>query len=191
MSNLLSRILLAIIMFPLATLLYLVVLIPAMNTIDDALAFLVATLIVAGFVVFYWIGLWYRSVKWTSGRVTATWVAGVGCLLVGAVVGIVIAGSLRGTDEEFAIFLGGLLMIVLWLAASVLLWRETPAERADRIRESAGDVLFCPKCGYNMTGLHEARCPECGSRYTLDQLLAAQRQQATEVSDGTGESLTQ
>jgi len=191
MSNLLSRILLAIIMFPLATLLYLVVLIPAMNTIDDALAFLVATLIVAGFVVFYWIGLWYRSVKWTSGRVTATWVAGVGCLLVGAVVGIVIAGSLRGTDEEFAIFLGGLLTIVLWLAASVLLWRETPAERADRIRESAGDVLFCPKCGYNMTGLHEARCPECGSRYTLDQLLAAQRQQATEVSDGTGERLAE
>ncbi len=32
--------------------------------------------------------------------------------------------------------------------------------------------LRCPACEYNMTGLYEARCPECGKLYTLDQLFA-------------------
>ena len=56
------------------------------------------------------------------------------------------------------------------------------ADRAGAFRQAAGDVLFCPKCGYNMTGLYEARCPECGSRYTLDQLAAAQKQEQLEAS---------
>ncbi len=28
----------------------------------------------------------------------------------------------------------------------------------------------CPQCGYNMRGLTEAKCPECGAVFTLDQL---------------------
>ncbi len=30
----------------------------------------------------------------------------------------------------------------------------------------------CPQCGYNMTGLTECRCPECGQRFSIDQILA-------------------
>jgi hypothetical protein len=191
MSNLLSRILLAIIMFPLATIAYFVVFVMVESWITglDEESFLLTTVIVGSLVAVYWLLLWRRSVRWTAVRSAETVGSVIGCVLAGLLFGVVIDVVMN--EEVLAIFLGGVFAIILWLAVSVLIWRETPAERAERIRQNAGDVLFCPKCGYNMTGLYESRCPECGSRYTLDQLLAAQRQQTVEVSDGTGERLTE
>lgn len=29
---------------------------------------------------------------------------------------------------------------------------------------------YCPGCRYNLKGLAERRCPECGRRFTLDEL---------------------
>src|SRR6185295_18227797 len=34
--------------------------------------------------------------------------------------------------------------------------------------------VHCPRCGYSMSGLDAAACPECGARYTLDELIRAQ-----------------
>ena len=34
--------------------------------------------------------------------------------------------------------------------------------------------LNCPDCGYVMVGLSESRCPECGARFTLDELVRRQ-----------------
>ena len=82
---------------------------------------------------------------------------------------------------EAGFLLGAGLAISAWLAVCVLIWRETAAERAERVRQAAGDALFCPKCGYNMTGLYEARCPECGSRFTVDQLYASQKKETLEA----------
>lgn len=31
----------------------------------------------------------------------------------------------------------------------------------------------CPQCEYDMSGLREAKCPECGWFYTLDELWKA------------------
>jgi hypothetical protein len=35
---------------------------------------------------------------------------------------------------------------------------------------SDADALRCPKCDYNLTGLTEQRCPECGEPFDLDAL---------------------
>lgn len=43
--------------------------------------------------------------------------------------------------------------------------------RLRRVRRSRRP--FCPACGYDLIGLSEARCPECGRRFTLEELWAA------------------
>lgn len=70
-----------------------------------------------------------------------------------------------------------MLAILLWMIASIFLWRETAAERGKRV-SGAHNAITCPTCGYNLTGLNEARCPECGSKFTLDELLASQASSA-------------
>lgn len=34
--------------------------------------------------------------------------------------------------------------------------------------------VLCPRCSYSMSGLESSTCPECGARYTLDELIRAQ-----------------
>ena len=62
------------------------------------------------------------------------------------------------------------------VTATVLIWREKPHERIERLALTGREAVCCPVCGYNLTGLTEARCPECGARFTLDQLIATQPQ---------------
>ena len=172
MSSLLARILMAIVMVPLASVMYMVVFIWIEDQSQDDFAFLWADIIVGLFVVLYWLGLWRRSICWTRRRITWTVLSGFSSVGVGMAVSLGLALQLYWVPQSLFFFLTGIIAIPVWLLVTLLLWRETPAERAERIRKSFGKALFCPCCGYNMTGLHESRCPECGSKYTLDQLLA-------------------
>ena len=81
-----------------------------------------------------------------------------------------------GGEGEIGVLFGGGLPPIVWVLATVLIWRETPQERMQRITAMGTDSVSCPVCGYNLTGLREARCPECGSSFTLDQLLSGQPQ---------------
>src|SRR2546427_576734 len=61
--------------------------------------------------------------------------------------------------------------------AVLLVWRETAAERVARMSNLVSNpTVVCPFCGYNLSGLREARCPECGASFTLDALAASQPQ---------------
>jgi hypothetical protein len=73
---------------------------------------------------------------------------------------------------------------LLWVVATIFIWRETPAERAARVDRSGAGGVVCPTCGYNLTGLKGTRCPECGSEFTLDQLLADQPAKAQAELEG-------
>ena len=171
MSQLVARILLAIFVFPLAALVYIVTFVFAEeHNHRSNFPWLLAGAIAWAFIVTYWSLLWRGSVKQTADRRLRTVGAAVGASVVGIAVGAV--GS--GIDSEFGYFLGSVTTPLLWLVASVFVWRETAAERAARLQNTNNDAVVCPTCGYNLTGLKECRCPECGTQFTLDQLLASQ-----------------
>ena len=64
---------------------------------------------------------------------------------------------------------------------TVIIWRETALERAKRLGEVSESAFACPNCGYNMTGLRQARCPECGTQYSLDELFGMLRERAADL----------
>jgi hypothetical protein len=77
---------------------------------------------------------------------------------------------------------------IAWVLITVLLWRETARERFERLAGlGPGPTVSCPVCGYSLAGLREARCPECGTHFTLDQLLAAQSHAAPSAAANPNE----
>jgi hypothetical protein len=130
---------------------------------------------VYAFVGVYWVLLWRAVVRWTRKRKLDTALAGVLALLLGGALGAYVHYAVRA-PPEVGVLVGGGLVPIVWVLATVLIWRETPQERIERITAAGTDSVCCPVCGYNLTGLKEARCPECGSQFTLDQLLASHAQ---------------
>ena len=117
---------------------------------------------------------------WTRGRrpLHEFWKAGVVTAVVAVVTTvlcIMIAESpaWRGGEE---VLVGGL--VCLGGSGAILAWVQAGRKYARRqLTATAADGaldLRCPSCGYRMVGLHESRCPECGTTYTLDELLARQ-----------------
>jgi hypothetical protein len=184
MSQLLSRILLTILLFPSATLVLFVAFIFLERTVwrSDGDAFTAASLLTCAYMIAYWLALWRRSVVWTDRRKTMTAMCGVAAGSVGAVVGISM-GMLQSYNHWLGWMFGSLTAAVLWIIGTICIWRETVAERAARISRAGVDTLVCPNCGYNLTGLSEARCPECGSRFTIDELLASQPNRAASAAE--------
>jgi hypothetical protein len=43
------------------------------------------------------------------------------------------------------------------------------------VRDALGAVrVNCPRCGYSMVGLCSSTCPECGTTFTIDQIIGGQ-----------------
>jgi hypothetical protein len=176
MSRLLARIMLALLMFPLAATVYLLAFAAAWkwmrfaNVRDDS-AFLIGNLVTAAFVVTYWLLLWRKTVRWTVRRTLVTF----GAVILGAMCGTLSGALVQFTiEDDIAVFVGGIVGILVWLLSTLFIWQETKVERGSRLRGLGLDVVACPGCGYNLTGLREASCPECGGKFTVDQLFAAQ-----------------
>ena len=179
MSRLIAQIMLAILLFPLAGLLYFSAFVVYMETRSgwgpdrETAAMFVAGLVTWGFIACYWLALWRKGVRWTGDRSLYTTVCFVVAAIAGAVLGMVMGGVTN--EDAVGAFVGTTTAPLLWQVGTILVWRETAAERAERLsqRGMAGGVL-CPTCGYNMSGLKGTRCPECGSEFTLDALIAGQ-----------------
>ena len=129
-------------------------------------------LVVYAFIAIYWMLLWRDMVLWTRRRKWMTLAAFMAAVLIGACFWAAFAYLVH--EREAAFFFSGGVPPIVWVLATVLIWRETPQERMARIATLGTDSVSCPVCGYNLTGLREARCPECGASFTLDQLLAGQ-----------------
>jgi dolichyl-phosphate-mannose--protein O-mannosyl transferase len=133
--------------------------------------------VVYTFVATYWILLWRSTVRWTRARERNTVLAGVVAIASGIGFAVALVTAARGIPHVIAGLIGGGTVPIVWVLATVLLWRETPAERLARMSNLvANPTVLCPICGYNLSGLREARCPECGGNFTLDELAASQPQ---------------
>jgi hypothetical protein len=83
--------------------------------------------------------------------------------------------ALRPFRGAFEVLFSALLC--LGGAAVLLIWVQAARRHAHGplLRDPDGVLdVRCPTCGYRMVGLHESRCPECGTAYTLDDLLSRQ-----------------
>ena|GEM_PF-1427876 len=107
----------------------------------------------------------FRHVLKTTFGILAIWVVTIPLCVVTDV-------ALR-RGEEFLITAS----ILAALGGSILLATMTVyrMRRGKALFTAEGRVnLNCPSCGYCMVGLEQSRCPECGNRYTLDELVAKQ-----------------
>jgi hypothetical protein len=144
--------------------------------------FLLSNLVAGLFLVISWSALWRREIRWTLRRRTLYLLSLLWSLIPAFGVYLIVE---RAAHDELAIVLAGFCWDVVWVGSTILMWRETATERAERLHAVAIGAIACPSCGYNLTGLREARCPECGAQFTLDELLAYQSERAIGV---TGES---
>lgn len=67
---------------------------------------------------------------------------------------------------------GGVVLLVLMTAGLTLfvvflIWRHGYIRGWRKARDKAP---MCPQCGYNLSGLTQCRCPECGTEYRLEEL---------------------
>jgi hypothetical protein len=122
------------------------------------------------FVAAYWWWVWRRSFRWTPRRVRQSFIAAAVALATGLALG----GIAYWGDDDVGAFVGTAVIPLTWLTLVTVAWGETDEERAARLGKLPADSVVCPRCGYSLTGLTDARCPECGSRYTLSELLASQ-----------------
>lgn len=147
--------------------------------LDDAWEVLVPAMVTAAFMAAYWLLLWRKTVTWTRARVERTLLAAGAAGVVGAAVGMTIGFTVEYSGDDVAIYIGVMLWALLWILATLFIWRETKVERVDRVNRTGASTIVCPACQYNLTGLREARCPECGAGYTLNELLAGQPSRAS------------
>jgi hypothetical protein len=176
MTRLIARLILAMLLLPVTGALWVFgfALMVSVRTPPSLFAIGALYGVVYAFVGAYWVLLWRGAVRWTRGRIVNTIAAGAASIVVGVGIGIGASWVVRVAPQELCMLLAGGTVPILWVLATVLIWRETPAERVARLARLGRDAVVCPICGYNLAGLREARCPECGTQFTLDKLLATQ-----------------
>lgn len=125
------------------------------------------------FVATYWIVLWWDMVTWNRRRVALTAGATVLSLAIGCAIAIGCLAIYPALLPPPAVMIGGGTVPITWVLSTVLIWRETAAERLGRLTAHGMPVIACPLCGYNLAGLTEAKCPECGASFTLEQIVLA------------------
>lgn len=134
---------------------------------SDETALLAASAIVVPSFTLLWICVWARSVKWNIRTVRRTGIAVAVSFVSGAAVASIYLLIVESRPWQVPTLFAVLVYGGVWIAASAVAWAEPHRTGV------GGPRVICPKCSYDMRGLDQPRCPECGTRYTLDELLAA------------------
>lgn len=142
----------------------------AVSPHDEVVAFLLVVAAAAFLAATAW--LWSRSGR--RRALLTPVVLSIGVIAATISLGVMAEANLRGDSEMVVggiIALGGAGLIVIWLDAHR---RRGPKWRALHNQQDGLPDVRCPACDYRMVGLTESRCPECGTEYTLDELIAKQ-----------------
>ena len=179
MTRTVARLILAMLLLPCTGAVFLILFLAIVVSGAQAGPPSVARLLLMWFLLYafigaYWIMLWRDMVPWNRRRVMLTALATVLSLAGGVAVALAAMAIQRQLPPPIAVLLGGGTVPITWVLSTVLLWRETAAERLSRLTAHGMPALACPLCGYNLAGLTEARCPECGGSFTLEQVVLAQ-----------------
>jgi hypothetical protein len=182
MTKLVARLILAMLILPLAGALFLFLAFTVFGNSGPPTLSQIAIIwtVEYAFIGAYWILLWRGSVRWNRERIIGTLLVTLTAVLCGAV-GASIILELARAPLPLAMLIGGGLVPIVWVLGTVLVWKESSQERLERLKTYGTDAVCCPVCGYNMTGLREARCPECGGQFTIDELLTAQHEREQEL----------
>lgn len=149
MTRLIARLILAMLILPVAGALFVFLFIVLMSAGRTPSLFRVLAFwaVIYLFVVVYWVLLWRSVVRWTRQRVVRTVLAMALALVFGTMFGAGLMEVGLGRDKELALFVGGGVVPMVWVLATVLIWRETPSERIERISLAGREAVCCPICG--------------------------------------------
>ena len=130
-----------------------------------------ATLLLA--TVVWLASLWFIWNPVRHARLVVRPIIGTLIIAVFTLLGVFIAAEIISSDAELVlaglVLCGGALVVFMWLAALQRLIQGRSVIGPDRQVD-----VHCPSCGYSLIGLRELRCPECGTRFTIDELIRAQ-----------------
>ncbi len=102
----------------------------------------------------YYLGALCEEREWSWGALARTYAAG---LIGAAAVAMALAPfgqEIYGTPIGFVAGILGGVQLQQW-------WGKKPEPK----------LGHCHKCGYNLTGLPENRCPECGERFSPSEVF--------------------
>lgn len=143
---------------------------------EDSVAVGTVTACCVGYALGYWL-IWRGVVAWTRRRVVRTllvYALFAGLLLLADAIAYFASGG--DFFNRFPwILLVNFGLLAAWLITASLVWTESPRERAARIGAAATSSTLCPACKYDLAGLSNLKCPECGNEFTLGRFQDEQR----------------
>ena len=73
---------------------------------------------------------------------------------------------------------------LFWMMLTLFFWLENDDERASRQLGVKLQKVYCPKCAYDMRGQRDLRCPECGTEFSIGELLELQPGASAREAEG-------
>lgn len=124
-----------------------------------------------------WLAVWSRVIRWTARRWGSTLIIAAAVVVLDAIVAWASNTIFRGGWPDWS-FVASMVNILIGLSGWIgclWVWTETPRERFQRLQHAESGGGMCPVCRYDMRGLTNLRCPECGGRFTLGEVQDAHR----------------
>ncbi len=152
-------------------------------SLNDDVTFVGAYCVCATLAVTLWWLAWRRVVRWTPQRRVRTGLL-VAMMFVAPFTPLI--PRLQVDWFDTIVMVTPLMVLATWFAGTARAWRLEPGETPTALRGtfSATQSLDgkptnddetlsvpCGNCDYDLRGLREARCPECGWTTTLDALV--------------------